>query len=109
MKMTKEKVLAMVAEMNEEEKKTQKVPHYYKRNGEMKRRSYDDIICTPKFEELFYDRQKTGLRSEDAKIFECGCCKKKVGYFGLESWACDFEADKYICSACYERGMGDDL
>lgn len=107
--MTKALVLQMVEEMHEEKKNTQRVPHYYKRHGQMVERSYPDTIYTERYKELFYDKEKRGLRSEEGKIFRCGCCGKMVGYFDLETWICDFEEDDYTCSICYEEGMGDDL
>lgn len=106
---TTEKVLALVAEMEIEEKKTERVPHYYTRKGQILERSYPDYKYTARYEELFFDREKKLLRSEDAKIFTCRCCGEKVGYFDLEAWCCDFDNDSYICSACYEDEMGEDL
>lgn len=97
--MTKEmeKVMALVEEMKEEEKKTQKVPHYYKRNGKLLRRSYDDIIQTERYKELFYGNG--GIRG--VKVFGCAVCGDYVDYFDYteEGW----------CVECYERMMGDDL
>ena len=37
-------VMEMVAEAHKEEKKTIHVPHYYKRNGKILKRNYDDTI-----------------------------------------------------------------
>lgn len=98
------KVLELVEEMQEEEKKTVNVPHYYKRNGKLLRRSYDDTVYTERYKELFYGQE---IRSK--KIFkccECGCMKD---YFSLESWQCDFEAGSFVCHDCYEEEMGEDL
>ena len=67
--MTIENVLALVAEMNEEEKKDVRVPHYYKYRGEIKRRLYDDIIHTDRYNELF-----NLLLSDEAKVFKCEEC-----------------------------------
>ena len=101
------KVLDLVAEMRNEEAKTERVPVYYKRNGKMLRRSYDDWKYTARYTELFHSPEG-GIREN--KIFICSCCKRYVDYFSLETWLCDFE-DKNgcICSECYENDMGDDL
>lgn len=104
MKAEVKKVLGLVAEMHEEEKKTVRVPHYYKRNGKMVRRSYDDEVKTERYKELFHG---SAIRGE--KVFCCEACKEKVDYFSLETWCCDFEKGKYICSDCYESEMGEDL
>ena len=104
--MTKKEVLALVKEMREEEKKTQRVPHYYKRNGKILERSYPDYIYTERYKELFYS-DESPIRK--ANIFKCECCGEMVNYFELESWTCDFENDEYICSECYENEMGEDL
>ena len=98
------KVLALVEEMHEEEKKTVYVPVYYKRYGKMLRRSYDDTVQTERYKELFY-----GDAIRGQKIFKCCECKEKVDYFSLESWCCDFDKGHYLCAYCYEEGMGDDL
>lgn len=103
--MTIEQVLALVEECEQEKAKTQVVPHYYKRNGVMHERSYPDYIYTPRYKELFHDV----LRREECCVFHCHVCGKMVGYFELESWCCDFEEGEYICSCCYEDGMGEDL
>lgn len=97
-------ILDLVAEMREEEKKTERRPHYYKRNGKMVERSYPDYIYTDRYKELFFGEP---IRSK--KIFKCGECGKMFHYFDLEQWCCDFENDNYICSNCYEEGMGEDL
>ena len=102
--MTFEMVMALVDEYYEEEKKTVRVPHYYKRNGEIKRRSYDDLVETPRYKEL-----SKLLRSEEAKIFKCAYCGEMCSWFELESWICDFDKGQYACSLCYEESMGDDL
>lgn len=106
MKTTKDIILALVKEVEEEEKKTVHVPHYYKRNGKMLRRSYDDHIYTDRYNELFYS-DKSPLRAQ--KIFKCESCGKMVAYYDLEAWVCDFDKDEYICSICYEDEMGEDL
>lgn len=48
---------------------------------------------------------------KNAKIFKCGCCRKRKNYFDLERWTCNFDEKhgSYICAICYEDGMGDDL
>ena len=100
------KVLVLVEEMREEQKKTVRVPHYYKRNGKMLRRSYDDTVETERFSELFHGNG--GIRG--VKVFKCCECGEMVDYFELESWICDFDhEDGCICSLCYEEEMGDDL
>lgn len=105
--MTKEqmKVMALVEEMKAEEKKTQYVPHYYKRNGKMMRRSYDDTVYTERYKELFFGNG--GIRG--VKVFKCAECGEMVDYFELESWCCDFENGSFICAECYENDMGEDL
>ena len=105
MKMTIEQVMALVAEYEMEAKKTQYVPHYYVRKGQIVQRSYPDTVYTERYKELFYDV----LRREECKVFQCSECGEYVGYFDLESWCCDFESGEYVCSVCYEEGMGDDL
>lgn len=100
------KVLVLVEEMREEQKKTVRVPHYYKRNGKMLRRSYDDTVETERFRELFYGNG--GIRG--VKVFRCNECGEMVDYFELETWCCRFDhKDGCICSMCYEEEMGDDL
>jgi len=101
------KVLELVEEMRTEEKKTQYVPHYYKRNGKMLRRHYDDEIETERYKELFYS-EHGGIRG--VKVFKCSKCGELVDFFNLETWLCDFnDEDGCICSDCYEEEMGDDL
>jgi hypothetical protein len=102
--MTTEMILALVAEMKEEETKTETIPVYYKRHGQMVRRSYDDRKYTDRYKELFYG---DAIRSH--KVFRCECCGRMVDYFSLETWQCDFDEGDYLCSMCYEEGMGDDL
>lgn len=104
-------VMEMVAEAHKEEKKTIHVPHYYKRNGKILKRNYDDTIYTARYEELFYDRKKETLRSEAARIFKCEECGKMFGYWDLEEWCCNFDEKNghYLCMICYEDGMGEDL
>lgn len=99
------KVLELVKEMKSEAEKTEHVPHYYKRNGKMMRRSYDDIVYTERYRELFYGNG--GIRG--VKVFKCEECGKMKDYFELESWCCDFNRGEYLCSCCYEEEMGDDL
>ena len=105
MKMAMEQVMALIAEYKAESKKTQRVPHYCMRNGQLVERSYPDIIHTERYKELFYDI----LRRDECKVFQCSECGEWVGYFDLESWCCDFEADDFICAECYEEEMRDDL
>lgn len=105
MKMTMEQVMALVAEYKMEYNKTQRVPHYYMRNGRLVKRPYPDIIYTKRYDELFHDI----LRRDECKIFQCSECGEWFGYFDLESWCCDFENEKYICPECYEIEMDDDL
>ena len=100
--MTIKQVLTLVEEMKEEETKTERVPVYYKRHGQMVRRSYDDWKYTERFTEL-----RDIIREQ--KVFRCGCCGRKVDYLSLESWVCDFAKHDYECSECYEGEMGDDL
>jgi hypothetical protein len=102
--MTTEMILALVAEMNEEETKTEKIPVYYKRNGQMVRRSYDDRKYTDRYTELFFG---DAIRSH--KVFRCASCGRMVDYFSLETWQCDFDKGDYLCSECYEDEMGEDL
>ena len=45
----------------------------------------------------------------NAKIFKCEGCGEMCSYFDLEDWCCDFEKEEYLCSCCYEEGMGEDL
>lgn len=90
-KWTKEYVMSLIEEYKIEDKKG-KYPNK-----------------TDRYKELFYDNEEKGLRSEQARIFECSDCGKLFGYFDLEDWCCDFESDDYICSCCYEDEMGDDL
>ena len=104
--MTKNEILALVKELHEEEKKTQKVPHYYKRKGQMVERSYPDYVYTERYKELFYS-DESPLRSE--KIFRSSVSGEMLAYFDLEAWYCDFETDYYISSIEYEDAMGEDL
>lgn len=105
MKMTVEQVLALVKEYKAEEAKTQRVPHYYMRKGQIVERSYPDFVYTDRYNELFHDV----LRRDECKVFQCSECGELVGYFDLEYWCCDFESGEYLCACCYEDGMGDDL
>lgn len=98
-------VLVLVKEMKEEEKKTVRVPHYYKRGGKMVERSYPDYVRTDRYNELFHGNG--GIRG--VNVFKCCECGKMVDYFALESWTCDFNRGEYVCSHCYEKEMGDDL
>lgn len=90
-------VMAMVAEAKAEEEKT-KIIH-------------NKIVYTERYKELFFDNEEKTLRSEAAKIFECEECGEMMGYWDLEDWCCKFSENNghYICSCCYEDGMGDDL
>lgn len=103
--MTKVEILALVNEMNTEKEKTQRVPHYYLRNGKVLERSYPDYIYTERYKELFYGCSP--LRTE--KIFRSSVSGEMLAYFDLEAWACDFEEDYYISSEEYENEMGEDL
>ena len=89
--MTKMQVMTLVKEMKQEEMKTV------------------DRVHTGRYEELFHDPEKKGLRAEEAKVFKCAYCGEMCGYFDLEDWVCDFEEEYYECSVCYEDEMGDDL
>ena len=101
------KVLALVEEMKEEKSKGHWVPKYYKRNGKMVRRSYDERVETERYTELFHS-EKGGIRG--VKVFKCHACGEMVDYFALENWCCDFSReDGCLCSTCYEEEMGDDL
>lgn len=102
--MTVKEVLELVKEFKVETTKTTQVPHYYKRNGKILERSYPDTVYTERYKEL-----RVILESNDAKVFKCKSCGKMVSYFHLEKWLCDFEQGKYLCSQCYETGMGEDL
>ena len=81
--MTKNEILALVAELHEEEKKTKRVPHY------------PDYVYTERYKELFYS-DHSPLRSE--KIFRSSVSGEMLAYFDLETWCCDFENDYYISS-----------
>lgn len=105
MKMTMEQVMALVEEYKAESEKTLRVPRYYMHNGTIVERSYPGIFYTERYKELFHDI----LRRDECKVFQCSECGEWVGYFDLESWCCNFESGEYICSECYEEGMGDDL
>lgn len=104
--MTKMEILALVEEMNAEEKKTLKVPHYYIRGGQVRERSYPDYIYTDRYEELFYS-DESPLRTE--KIFRSSESGEMLAYLDLEAWTCDFENDYYISSDEYAEIMGEDL
>ena len=97
-------VMAMVEEAKKEEKNTKRVAHYYKRNGQMVRRSYDDTVYSKRYEELFFDKDEKTLRSEDAKgrIIE-------DNDDDIDIFSEDENESYYICDCCYEDGMGDDL
>ena len=102
--MTVEIVLALIAEMKEEEKRDMHIPRYYEYHGEVKRRPYDDIIHTDRYKELF-----TLVGSDEAKVFKCAECGEMCNWIDLEVWCCDFEEGDYLCACCYEEGMGEDL
>lgn len=99
------KVLALVEEMKAEEKKTTKVPVYFKRNGKMIRRSYDDRVYTERYQILFY--KKEGEIREN-KVFKCACCGEMVDYFEL-AYNSDYEGENVMCESCYDDEMGEDL
>lgn len=99
------KVLELVKEMKVEEGKREWRPVYYKRKGQMVRRSYDERVDTERYKELFHGNG--GIRG--VKVFKCCECGEMVDYFELETWTCDFERGEYLCSCCYEEEMGDDL
>ena len=102
--MTINEVMAMVEEYKVEYKAVKKVPHYYKRHGQMVERSYPDYV----YSDRFYELSKI-LDSEEAKVFKCCECGEMVTWFDLEDWVCDFEKGEYTCSCCYENYMGEDL
>lgn len=104
--MTKEMILELVAEMEAEEAKTQDIPHYYKRNGQMLERSYPDHIYTERYKFLFFSNESP-LRTE--KIFKSSESGEMLAYMDLEDWCCDFEKDYYISHYEYEEEMGEDL
>ncbi len=104
--MTKMEILELVKEMHAEEKKTEKVPHYYMRGGQVRERSYPDYIYTDRYKELFFS-DDSPLRCE--KIFRSSESGKMYAYLDLEAWVCDFDEDYYISSEEYEEEMGDDL
>lgn len=103
--LTKEKILAFAEEFDREEEKTQRVPHYYKRNGKILERSYPDYIYTDRYKFLFHSDESP----LNQPFFLCSGCGKKVSYWRLERWCCDFNKDRYVCSYCYEEEMGEDL
>ena len=105
MKYTKEMILELAKEKEIEEKKTIKVPHYYKRNGMILERSYPDYIYTDRYREL--TAYKSPLNT--ARVFVDKKTKKAYAYNDLEKWICDFEKDRYVSSEEYENYMGDDL
>lgn len=81
--MMNEKIVrALVDEMLEEKKKAVRIPVYYKRKGQMIRRSYDDIKYTDRYAELLH------LISNE-KAFTCPNCGKKVTYFELCEGMCE--------------------
>lgn len=102
--MNKNEVLNLVAEYEAEKRNVRYEAVYYKRNGKMVRRSYDAVIYSDRYHELM-----ALLSSEEAKIFKCVECGEMCGWFDLETWCCDVEADEYICGCCYEDAMGEDL
>lgn len=103
--MTKKEIFALVEEFYAEEKKTVRVPHYYKRNGKILERSYPDWVETERYKELF--SENSPLRTE--KIFESEPSGEMVAFFDLEWWCCHPEDDYYISSIDYENEMGEDL
>ena len=102
--MTINEVMVLAKEYEVERKAVKKVPHYYKRNGQMVERSTPDYI----YSDRYYELSKI-LRSDKAKVFKCSECGEMVTYFDLETWVCDFEEGEYTCSLCYEDYMGEDL
>ena len=96
------KVLALVKDFETEEKNVRIVPHFYKRNGKMIERSYPDRFYSDRYYALMHE-------IENAKVFKCADCGEMVSYFDLETWCCDFENGRYLCSSCYEEEMGEDL
>lgn len=103
--LTKKEILELVEEMEIESKKRIYRPVFYKYKGEMRRRSYDEIVDTPRYEKLLHFLYE----DEKGRIFKCEDCGKMCTYGDLESWICDFKNDEYICSCCYEDAMGEDL
>lgn len=69
--MNEKMVRALVDEMLEEKKKAVRVPVYYKRKGQIIRRSYDDIKYTDRYTELLH------LISNE-KAFICPSCGKRL-------------------------------
>lgn len=102
--MTIETVLALADEFETERKNVVRVPHYYKYKGEMKRRSYDDLVYSDRYYELM-----ALLGSDEAKVFKCAECGEMCDWFDLETWCCDFDNGDYTCACCYEDAMGEDL
>ena len=101
--MTIKEVLKMVAELDVEEKKTEKVYPTYKRNGKILTRSYPNYIYTERYKELLE-------KIYEQKIFKCNECGEMCHYYELEAWGCNFdEEDGLLCSSCYEEAMGEDL
>lgn len=103
---TKEMILGLVEEMRAEEKKTERIYPYYKYRGEMRKRSYPDLVYTDRYKELFFS-EESPLRS--AKIFKSSVSGEMLAYLDLEAWCCDFEKDYYISGIEYEEEMGEDL
>ena len=99
------KVMELVEEMKVEKSKEQRVAKYYKRHGQMIRRSYDDCVETERYRELFHG--EGGIRN--VRVFKCHRCGEMVDYFDLETWCCDFHKDDFLCSCCYEEAMGEEL
>lgn len=119
--MTLAEVRALVVELNIEDKKTKKVPVYYKRHGQMVRRSFDDRVPTERYLELL-----RLLDSEEAKVFVCEDCGERITCFQAASWCYErdddvfgdynfgvfdaMERDGYvICSCCLEARYGEDI
>jgi len=103
---TKEMILKLAEEMMVEEEKTQRVPHYYKRNGKILERSYPDYVYTERYKFLFFS-EESPLITE--KIFKSSVSGKMLAYLDLELWCCDFEEDFYISSEEYADEMGEDI
>lgn len=95
-------IMDMVREYKAE--KPEHVPVYYRRRGQMVRRSYDNLVYSERYREL-----RKSIASH--RCFRCADCSRICSYFDLEEWTCDFSdlEEGLICSQCYESNMGDDL
>lgn len=97
-------VIELVKEFKAEEKKAHYEIFYKDGKGSKFDRAYRKKVYSARYDEL-----KELLQSEKACVFKCAECGEMCGYFELEHWVCDFEKSEYVCSACYENSMGDDL